>query len=109
MSVLSSFLRVPRVSTLVSSAAAAAKLLPAADCPCGSPASRRRARRLRPTALATAPPCPAAGGLQEERREGPAMEMVEGDERERDDTWDSRGSLGELNKWIARLLEGTIK
>jgi len=35
-----------------------------------------------------------------------------GDERERDDTWDPRVSVYvcvKLNKWIAKLLEGTTK
>ena len=37
------------------------------------------------------------------------MEMVGGDVRERNVVWDPCGSVGELNKWIAKLLEGTTK
>ena len=117
MPVLSSFLCVPRVSALVSSATAAAKLLPAADCPCGSLASRRRARRLRPAALTAALPCPAAGCPCRRRaargKEGGAGHGDKGgDVRERDDVWAPCSSVcvyEELNEWIARLLEGTTK
>ena len=74
-------------------------------------AARAGSVRLRwpPCRPALPPGVLAAGGLQEERREGPTMEIVGGDERERDDVWDPCGSVGELNKWVAWLLEGTTK
>ena len=80
----------------------------AAARPCGSLVSHRRQAAARP---ALPPVVLAAGELQEEKREGPAMDCGRrsGDERGRDVAWDPHGSVGELNEWIARLLEGTTK